>query len=341
MLEWGWNTLIRPGAASVSLNASSGTLSRLTSSTSLAHFMMCWKERSLVMSYTRKIPWTDVERRTKRNARSQSSQSGKKHQFLFVSNKQAAVSGFTTLQLKSKRLSLFWSSKQKWHQIRMGTRSWGRYHKTLGLLTWKWRVCGAQSASVVQLHGFREQRACACVRTTVRLMVPVPVCSTAWWWSGIFPGLLYPWNQQIHLNNHEHSPRIIQPGNIYIHHYFLAPQQGKCTWSCCISFPINGKLEVHSNLKQNLRFWFSPIVFRRDKSPSQQSSVLSVRLSWSLSVLHPCVLKDITHVCQNAQSMPPQYSLPCRCLTISVSALWYHLLAVFSFWSRLLEKRKR
>lgn len=193
------------------LNASPGMLSRLTSSTSLAHFMMCWKERSLVMSYTRKIPWRDVERRTSRNACSQSSSCGQKHQFLFVSNKQAAAPSFTALQINSRSLSLFWSPKQKWRQIRMGTRILGRYHKTLGSLTRKWRVWGAQSVCVVQLHPFREQRACACVRATVRLRVPAPVCSTAWWWSGIFPGLPYPWNQQIYMNSHQHRPRIIQP----------------------------------------------------------------------------------------------------------------------------------
>lgn len=33
----------------------------LTSSTSLAHFMMCWNERSLVMSYTRNIPCQHIE----------------------------------------------------------------------------------------------------------------------------------------------------------------------------------------------------------------------------------------------------------------------------------------
>lgn len=87
------------------LNASSGTLSRLTSSTSLAHFMMCWKERSLVMSYTRKIPWTDVERRTNRNACFQSSSSGKKasHFYLFLKKKKTGSSfqlHYTSIKLR-------------------------------------------------------------------------------------------------------------------------------------------------------------------------------------------------------------------------------------------------
>lgn len=38
-------------------DSETATCDWLTSSTSLAHFMMCWKDRSLVMSYTRKIPW--------------------------------------------------------------------------------------------------------------------------------------------------------------------------------------------------------------------------------------------------------------------------------------------
>lgn len=94
-------------------------ISSLTSSTSLAHFMMCWKERSLVISYTRKIPWRDGEGRKDRSQADQEIRSG------------------WAKPLESSSSQLFQSHLCRWQR------------RTLELR-------GAPSVSVVQLHHFRD-----------------------------------------------------------------------------------------------------------------------------------------------------------------------------------------
>lgn len=177
--------------------------------------------------------------------------------------------------------------------------------------------CGAQSICVCVR---------ACVSVPVRLVLPALVCSIVWWWSGIFPGLPYPWKKK---------------QKQYMNKSWI---NTKCSFKPQTPTSVSDFLPT--------RLCKSQKCFQKDLcvfllSPHMTSA-------WPMCCLpvppghyqfYDQAMTDTTHICHTHSCFKTNiliphkdspYSLPCRSLTISVPALWYHLLAAFSFWSQYL-----
>lgn len=186
-----------------------------------------------------------------------------------------------------------------------------------------------KAISVSGSGGFwSSERLCAAASSLQSyIVIPALVCSIVWWWSGISPGQPYPWKQHYIIKsffemwNPESSFQSQAPTSVSDFLPTRLCKSQKCFQKGFLCFSV---LSSH-----NISMTF----------------VLFTRLSWTLSVLQSYRMTDTTHICQThccvkmnifISDKASQFSLPCHSLTISVPALWYHLLAAFSFWSQYL-----